>query len=47
MVLVLLAATLVVGVKSAPVMKRHLGVFAESWSEYMRHEESPWQEATA
>jgi hypothetical protein len=44
--LVLLAFTLVVVVKSAPVMKRHLGIFAESWSRYIRHDESGWVEAT-
>jgi hypothetical protein len=42
----LLLATVVLLAKSAPVIERHLGIFAESWSGYIRRDESPWQEAT-
>jgi hypothetical protein len=43
---ILLLPSVAVLTKSAPVARRHLGVFAESWSRYIRHEESPWMEAT-
>jgi hypothetical protein len=43
---ILLLPSVAVVTRSAPVMKRHLGVFSESWSRYLRHEESPWMEAT-
>jgi hypothetical protein len=42
----LLVPALFLLAKSTPLVKRHFGVFADSWSRYLRHEESPWQEAT-
>jgi hypothetical protein len=39
-----LAAVLLI--KSAPMMKRHFAIFAESWAGYIRHNQSPLQEAT-
>ena len=43
---ILLLPSVAVLVKSAPVARRHFGIFAESWSRYIRHGESPWMEAT-
>lgn len=34
----------VLGVRSAPLVKRHFGVFAQSWSRFIRHDESPLSE---
>jgi hypothetical protein len=42
---ILIVPTVVLAAKSAPVARRHLAVFAESWSRSLRHEVSPWGNA--
>ncbi len=36
----------VVLLNAAPAIEQHLGVFQSSWSRYLRHDESPWEEMT-
>ena len=42
----LAASAMVVVVKSLPLAEQNFAVFAGSWSRWLRHDESPWREAT-
>jgi hypothetical protein len=43
---ILVVSAVLLVAKLAPVARRHLAIFAESWSRCLRHEESPWEQAT-
>jgi len=42
----LAGSAMVVAAKAVPLAGNHLAIFAESWSGWLRHEESPWDQAT-
>jgi hypothetical protein len=39
-------SAMVVAAKAVPPARTHIAIFAESWSSWLRHEESPWGQAT-